>query len=1060
MAKEPHLRTELTDLLDIKYPIVCPPMAGASCPSLAANVSLAGGLGFIAAAYGKDPSTLRKEIATAKALAKGKPIGVGFITWFLDKHPEMLEAVEWIQLAIDRIAMEENPAVFWFSFGDFARHAARVKEECPDAIIMAQIRTVSEAGEAVDRCGADVIVAQGIGAGGHGEKIGASTLSLVPEVVDAIGDRAPVLAAGGISDGRQLAACLLLGASGVVMGTRFCASIESAFTKKAKFKLVETQDGGIATARTRAYEVLRDLDWPQAYDFRVLRNDFVDSALQNQENFKHIEEWRVRFQEAMAANNYDVAYLAMGEGVGLVKGVWPAQRIIELTMQGAVDILKVGVGAADRTRAKLKPRLEALRVKKKPEIAHLCMKSRLILNLRNSARSNQISRINMSTAPKKSSPLSASDRPHQVWDSPVFGLRSFVGGGWRFKGGKWQYEGDLFPFEIVSPISTSTTGGTATPVATYVTAPEKTSPGAHARETGEGTAQHIKSAASGASQKGQEGVQKAKEAAAGAYEKAKEMASGQKMQEGMQSAKEGASEGYQKGKEMASGAGQRMQEGVGKAQETASSAYDAAKEMASGAGQRMQEGAGKAEKTASAAYDRSKELASETGQRMQEGAGKAQEAAASTYDKTKENISAAGQTLQSEYEKAGEMAGEALKRAQETAAAAYQKAKEMTFGAGHKMQEGYEKGRETGEAMAQRAQEIGSATYDRAKEMASSAGESMQSGYQKTSETASDAAKHAQEAAGSTYEKAKDVASDTGGKMQSGASKAQQEAGRLSQQVSEGASQAASQAQHVGGSVYEKALGAAESTREAIGHGVERAYEGVTGLAQQAVEGTKGAVRGVYETVGGIAGTVGHQASEAGKGAADVASGSAHRIREGAGKAAEVGQDVTGKAASSLRETTRDVYEAAAGVSKAATHNLQEGTKSAVEEAQDLGHTGVGMAKGVYERVAHTLEDASHALSETASTLAERAKEVVGLGGKHPPESAGVGKHETVPPLPEKVTSTGTIGGAAAPPMTPRDKAGFGEGVGEGPEGKKGHFGQHDPLPRLSTAGTPEKGKM
>ncbi|KAI8838985.1 2-nitropropane dioxygenase [Chytridium lagenaria] len=339
----PNLRTEITDLLGIQFPIVCPPMAGASCPALAAAVSLAGGLGFIAAAYETDPTRLGKDIEEATALSKGKPIGVGFITWFLDKHPNMLE-----------VAIRLKVPVFWFSFGDYSQYAAIIKDRCPDAIIMAQIRTVAEAYEAVDRCAADVIVAQGIGAGGHGEKVGASCMSLIPEVVDAVGDRAPVIGAGGISNGRQLAASLVLGAAGAVMGTRFCASNESAFSKEAKKRLIETQDGGVATARTRAYETLRGLDWPDKYDFRVFRNDLVDSVLNVKEDPKHIESWRVKFNDAVKAKDYDVAHLAMGEGIGLVRGVWSVQRIVERTMDEAVDVLDLGAASVDRRRAKPK----------------------------------------------------------------------------------------------------------------------------------------------------------------------------------------------------------------------------------------------------------------------------------------------------------------------------------------------------------------------------------------------------------------------------------------------------------------------------------------------------------------------------------------------------------------------------------------------------------------------------------------------------------------------------------------------------------------------------------
>ncbi|KAJ3196662.1 hypothetical protein HK101_008116 [Irineochytrium annulatum] len=324
-------------------------MAGASTPALASEVSKAGGLGFLQVGYATDPTVIRSDIRAVKDLLKGHedhdgntlPFGVGFITWHLQNNPGLLDAV-----------IDEGVMYYWFSFGDPEPFVNKVRDRLPDAKVLAQIRTVAEAVECVDRCGVDVIVAQGSGAGGHGARMNASTISLVPEVVDAVGDRVPIAAAGGISDGRQLAACLMLGASGVVVGTRLCASVESGFTAEAKKRLIETSDGGVNTARTRAYENLRRLKWPAEFDFRVIRNDLV-TALKAGDDGIAVEKWRGRFDFAMKSSNYDIAYLAAGESVGMVNGVWTAQRIISKMMDDAMEALRLGAAVVDKTKARL-----------------------------------------------------------------------------------------------------------------------------------------------------------------------------------------------------------------------------------------------------------------------------------------------------------------------------------------------------------------------------------------------------------------------------------------------------------------------------------------------------------------------------------------------------------------------------------------------------------------------------------------------------------------------------------------------------------------------------------
>ena len=173
--------------------------------------------------------------------ATDKPWGVGLITWAASE-----EAV--------RLALSYRPAAVFLSFGDPAPYAALVRQA--GVRLICQVQDVAGARQAV-AAEADVIVAQGTEAGGHGNR--RSTLPLVPAVANAVAP-VPVLTAGGITDGRGVAAALMLGAQGVVLGTRFCAAPEALYPDWAKKQLVA--GGGDETSRSRVFDIARGLDWP------------------------------------------------------------------------------------------------------------------------------------------------------------------------------------------------------------------------------------------------------------------------------------------------------------------------------------------------------------------------------------------------------------------------------------------------------------------------------------------------------------------------------------------------------------------------------------------------------------------------------------------------------------------------------------------------------------------------------------------------------------------------------------------------------------------------------
>ncbi|MFZ0227355.1 MAG: nitronate monooxygenase, partial [Mycobacterium sp.] len=251
------MKTRLTEFFGIEHPILSAPMALISGGRLAAAVTSSGGLGLIGGGYG-DSDWLQREFG----LADGERVGCGFITWSLARKPELLDET-----------LERQPATIMLSFGDLQPFAERI--HAAGVPLIAQVQKLNHARQALD-AGAEILAAQGGEAGGHGMTV-RSTFTLVPDVVDLAAERAPdtlVLAAGGVADGRGLAAARVLGADGVLVGTRFWASPEALVSPRAHQRAVGA--GGDDTYRTRVYDVVRRLDWPPEYNERALSNPFVD----------------------------------------------------------------------------------------------------------------------------------------------------------------------------------------------------------------------------------------------------------------------------------------------------------------------------------------------------------------------------------------------------------------------------------------------------------------------------------------------------------------------------------------------------------------------------------------------------------------------------------------------------------------------------------------------------------------------------------------------------------------------------------------------------------------
>ena len=308
--------TRLTQLLRIKHPIMLAPMDIVSDGRLAAAVTRAGGFGMIGGGYG-DEAWLSREMNAAGDAR----VGVGFITWSMAKRPRLLDMV-----------LERRPPAVMLSFGDVRPHAQKIKGA--GALLICQVQTLEQAKDAI-ATDADILVAQGAEGGGHG--ISRSTFPFVPAVVDAAPD-IPVAAAGGVADGRGLAAALMLGADGVLVGTRFYASQEAAGFAAAKERIVA--GSGDQTIRSILFDIARRNVWPAPYTGRVLRNEFSEKWRGREaELLQHQNEEAIKFSEAREKGHFDIAAVIAGEAIDLIADIPPAAEIVGRMVNEAATLL-------------------------------------------------------------------------------------------------------------------------------------------------------------------------------------------------------------------------------------------------------------------------------------------------------------------------------------------------------------------------------------------------------------------------------------------------------------------------------------------------------------------------------------------------------------------------------------------------------------------------------------------------------------------------------------------------------------------------------------------------
>lgn len=316
-----RLATRLTERLRIEHPILSAPMALAGGGALAAAVTRAGGLGMIGGGYG-DAGWLDTQVQAAG----NTRVGCGFITWSLAKQPHLLAQV-----------LAHQPAALMLSFGDPQPFAPEIA--AAGVPLICQCQSLDHVRQGLD-AGATIIVAQGSEAGGHGHRRG--TFPFVPEVADLLARESPdtlLLAAGGIADGRGLAAALMLGADGVLVGTRFWASREALVHERHHAAAVAAT--GDQTVRSSLPDIARRLDWPKPFDIRVADNGFIDKwAGRDDELRAAIESEAETYRSAFMAGDPDAAAVIFGEAAGLVRDVPPAAEIVERMVAEAVALLR------------------------------------------------------------------------------------------------------------------------------------------------------------------------------------------------------------------------------------------------------------------------------------------------------------------------------------------------------------------------------------------------------------------------------------------------------------------------------------------------------------------------------------------------------------------------------------------------------------------------------------------------------------------------------------------------------------------------------------------------
>ncbi len=314
------LSTRLVRDLGFEVPIIGAPMSPQAGGRLSAAISNAGGLGMIGVAAAQTVEALEHDVADVRALAPGRPFGIGLMVWVVDARPELLEA-----------AIALRPRVLALSFGDPAKHVPAAR--AAGIRVVSQVQDRASALEA-ERAGVDAIVAQGTEAGGHTGSVG--TLPLLQIVLESV--RVPVIAAGGIATGRGLAAVLAAGAQAAWIGTPFLVAEEARNSDAARRKVIDARE--TETVHTRVFDVAQNIPWPERFPGRALRNAFTDRWRGHEEALASDDAAKRELREAKAAEDYAKAVIYAGQTVGMLDHVEPAASIVARIARDAEACLR------------------------------------------------------------------------------------------------------------------------------------------------------------------------------------------------------------------------------------------------------------------------------------------------------------------------------------------------------------------------------------------------------------------------------------------------------------------------------------------------------------------------------------------------------------------------------------------------------------------------------------------------------------------------------------------------------------------------------------------------
>jgi nitronate monooxygenase len=302
-----RIRTALTELLDLRVPIVNAPMTPAAGGELARAVGDAGGFGMLGFDEDETEAELTEQVAILRRDGD-RGFGIGLAAWVIQRRPHWLD-----------IAIAARPKLISISFGDATPYVAKI--HAAGILASSQVQSRAWAQTALD-AGIDILVAQGTEAGGHTGNVGTlPLLQIVLEMTDK-----PVLVAGGIATGRGIAAVLAAGAAGAWIGTPFLVSRESRTPPEAKARILASDE--TQTIKTHVYDRLQEKPWPDEFGGRALRNEFAERWNGNEDALMSSPEAVAEFKTARSAKDYTRAHIYAGQSIGMVDYAEGAAEIV------------------------------------------------------------------------------------------------------------------------------------------------------------------------------------------------------------------------------------------------------------------------------------------------------------------------------------------------------------------------------------------------------------------------------------------------------------------------------------------------------------------------------------------------------------------------------------------------------------------------------------------------------------------------------------------------------------------------------------------------------------